>query len=164
MPTRADKPRDSQPLNNLYERPSKHRTKRSSSFVTFLASTPSKRGPRFQELPDTFTTATALARGVHPRVLYALRDSGDVVELSRGVFRRADAPLASEPDLLAVAYRSPVAIVCCRSAAAVHELSDELPPRCRSPCPRGTAHRGSPIHRRRHLALLPILSKLNYHG
>jgi hypothetical protein len=23
-----------------------------------------------QELPDTFTTATALARGVHPRVLY----------------------------------------------------------------------------------------------
>ena len=81
----------------------------------------------FQELPDTFTTATALARGVHPRVLYALRDGGDVVELSRGVFRRADAPLASEPDLLAVAYRSPVAIVCCRSAAAVHELSDELP-------------------------------------
>ena len=40
-------------------------------------------------------------------------------------FRRADAPLASEPDLLAVAYRSPVAIVCCRSAAAVHELSDD---------------------------------------
>ncbi|MGH3564291.1 MAG: type IV toxin-antitoxin system AbiEi family antitoxin domain-containing protein, partial [Mycobacterium sp.] len=82
----------------------------------------------FQSLPDTFTTATALARGLHPRTLYALRDSGDVVELSRGVFRRADAPMASEPDLLAIAYRSAVAIVCCRSAAAVHELSDELPP------------------------------------
>jgi AbiEi antitoxin C-terminal domain len=90
-----------------------------------------------QELPDTFTTATALARGVHPRVLYALRDSGDVVELSRGVFRRADAPLASEPDLLAVAYRSPVAIVCCRSAAAVHELSDELPPAVQIAVPTG---------------------------
>lgn len=89
------------------------------------------------ELPDTFTTATALARGVHPRVLYALRDSGDVVELSRGVFRRADAPLASEPDLLAVAYRSPVAIVCCRSAAAVHELSDELPPAVQIAVPSG---------------------------
>jgi predicted transcriptional regulator of viral defense system len=90
-----------------------------------------------QELPDTFTTATALARGVHPRVLYALRDTGDVVELSRGVFRRADAPLASEPDLLAVAYRSPVAIVCCRSAAAVHDLSDELPPAVQIAVPTG---------------------------
>jgi AbiEi antitoxin C-terminal domain len=90
-----------------------------------------------QGLPDTFTTATALAHGVHPRVLYALRDSGDVVELSRGVFRRADAPLASEPDLLAVAYRSQVAIVCCRSAAAVHELSDELPPAVQIAVPTG---------------------------
>jgi AbiEi antitoxin C-terminal domain len=90
-----------------------------------------------QGLPDTFTTATALAHGVHPRVLYALRDSGDVVELSRGVFRRANAPLASEPDLLAVAYRSQVAIVCCRSAAAVHELSDELPPAVQIAVPTG---------------------------
>jgi predicted transcriptional regulator of viral defense system len=93
--------------------------------------------PELQELPDTFTTATALARGVHPRVLYALRDSGDVIELSRGVFRRADAPLASEPDLLAVAYRSSVAIVCCRSAAGVHELSDELPPAVQIAVPTG---------------------------
>ena len=70
--------------------------------------------------------------------------------------------LASEPDLLAVAYRSPVAIVCCRSAAAVHELSDELPPRCRSPYPPDTAHRGSPIHRQRYFGSLPILSRLGY--
>lgn len=50
------------------------------------------------------------------------------VELSRRVSRRANAPDASEPDQLVVAYRSPVAIMCCRSAAAVHDLSDELPP------------------------------------
>jgi predicted transcriptional regulator of viral defense system len=80
-----------------------------------------------QVLPDTFTTATARARGVHPRDLYAWRDSGEVVELSRGVFRRADAEAASWPDLLAVAYRAPHAIVCCVSAAAVHGLTDELP-------------------------------------
>ncbi len=79
-------------------------------------------------LPATFTTATALASGVHPRGLYRWRDDGDILELSRGVFRRADAPPASYPDLLAVAYRSPLAIVCCRTAAAVHELSDEIPP------------------------------------
>jgi predicted transcriptional regulator of viral defense system len=64
---------------------------------------------------------------VHPRQLYRWRDEGEIVELSRGVFRRADAPLASYPDLLAVAYRAPRAIVCCVSAAAVHDLTDELP-------------------------------------
>jgi predicted transcriptional regulator of viral defense system len=49
------------------------------------------------------------------------------MELSRGVFRRVDASLASYPDLLAVAYRAPRAIVCCVSAAAVHDLTDDLP-------------------------------------
>jgi predicted transcriptional regulator of viral defense system len=80
-----------------------------------------------QRLPDTFTTGTARALGVHPRDLYAWRDSGEIVELSRGVFRRGDAPPASFPDLLAVAYRAPRAIVCCVSAAAAHDLTDELP-------------------------------------
>jgi hypothetical protein len=84
--------------------------------------------PKLASLPTTFTTATALARGIHPRDLYGWRDGGDILELSRGVFRRADAPPASDPDLLAVAYRSPRAIVCCRTAAAIHELSDEIPP------------------------------------
>lgn len=80
-----------------------------------------------ETLPATFTTRTAREQGVHPRDLYAWRDAGEVVELSRGVFRRADAPPASYPDALAVAYRSPRAIVCCVSAAVVHELTDELP-------------------------------------
>lgn len=64
---------------------------------------------------------------MHPRDLYRWRDAGEIVELSRGVFRRADAPPASYPDLLAVAYRAPRAIVCCVSAAAVHDLTDQLP-------------------------------------
>jgi hypothetical protein len=80
-------------------------------------------------LPDTFTTSAARRLGVHSRDLYAWRDAGEVVELSRGVFRRADASPASWPDLLAVAYRSPRAIVCCVSAAMVHDLTDELPPK-----------------------------------
>jgi predicted transcriptional regulator of viral defense system len=59
--------------------------------------------------------------------LYEWRDSGEVIELSRGVFRKADAPQASFPDLLAVAHRAPRAIVCCVSAATVHDLTDEQP-------------------------------------
>lgn len=77
-------------------------------------------------LPPTFTTQVARRLGVHSRDLYAWRDTGEIVELSRGVFRRGDAPLASYPDALAVAYRAPLAILCCLSAAAVHELTDEL--------------------------------------
>jgi predicted transcriptional regulator of viral defense system len=78
-------------------------------------------------LPPTFTTREALSHGIHPRDLYSGRDSGVIIELSRGVFRHADAPPASYPDLLAVARRSPRAIVCLVSAAAVHDLTDEIP-------------------------------------
>jgi predicted transcriptional regulator of viral defense system len=88
------------------------------------------------DLPPTFTTETALARGIHPRALYAARDSGVIAELSHGVFRRADAPPASFPDLLAVAYRNSKAIVCLLSAAAVHDLSDEIPPAVQIAVPR----------------------------
>jgi predicted transcriptional regulator of viral defense system len=79
------------------------------------------------ELPRTFTTRTARAFGLHPRDLYRLRDDGDLLELSRGVFRKVDAPAPHWPDLLAVAYRAPVAVVCCVSALVVHDLTDEIP-------------------------------------
>ncbi len=78
-------------------------------------------------LPATFTTGEAVAHGVHPRDLYAARDSGAIIELSRGVFRHAEAPLSTYPDFLAVAHRAPRAIVCLVSAAAVHDLTDEIP-------------------------------------
>lgn len=83
--------------------------------------------PPVSHLPDTFTTREARRRAVHPRDLYRWRDEGQIIELSRGVFRKADAPPATHPDLLAVAYRTPRAVICCISAAAAHDLTDELP-------------------------------------
>lgn len=88
-------------------------------------------------LPSTFTTGEALGLGVHPRRLYRWRDRGEVFELSRGVFRRVDAPDASHPELLGVAHRAPVAVVCLVSAAALHDLSDELPLAVQIAVPRG---------------------------
>jgi hypothetical protein len=79
------------------------------------------------DLPPTFTTAMARQSGLHPRDLYGARDAGLILELSYGVFRRADAPPASFPDLLAVAHRNSGAIVCLVSAAVVHDLTDEIP-------------------------------------
>jgi predicted transcriptional regulator of viral defense system len=89
-------------------------------------------------MPETFTSSSAFSRGMHPRDLYAWRDAGEIVELSRGVFRRADAPLAEYPDLLAVSYRAPRAIVCCVSAAAAHALTDEQPVRVQVAVENGT--------------------------
>lgn len=88
-------------------------------------------------LPATFTTRLALDEGLHPRELYRLRDDGVIIELSRGVFRRADAPPATWPDLLAVQMRTPVAVVCCVTAASVHGLTDELPAKVQLAVPRG---------------------------
>lgn len=90
-------------------------------------------------MPATFTTQTAREMGVHPRDLYAWRDEVQIVELSRGVFRRADAPAATYPDLLAVAHRVPRAVVCCVAAAAVHDLTDELVATVQIAVPKGTA-------------------------
>lgn len=90
-------------------------------------------------LPATFTTGIARGLGVHPRDLYAWRDEGQIVELSRGVFRRADAPAATYPDLLAVAHRVPRAVVCCVAAAAVQDLTDELPTAVQIAVPKGSA-------------------------
>jgi hypothetical protein len=78
-------------------------------------------------LPATFTSGQARAAGVHPRDLYRWRDQELVMELSRGVFRRVDVPFPTYSDLLGVAARVPVAVVCLVSAASVHDLTDEIP-------------------------------------
>jgi hypothetical protein len=78
-------------------------------------------------LPVTFTAGEARRAGVHSRELYRWRDGGDLVELSRGVFRRADAVAPTYPDFLAVAHRAPLAVVCSVSAASAWDLTDELP-------------------------------------
>ncbi|MGH3860759.1 type IV toxin-antitoxin system AbiEi family antitoxin domain-containing protein [Actinokineospora sp.] len=99
------------------------------------------------DLPPTFTTATARAVGLHPRELYRMRDAGELVELSRGVFRQAEAPAPTLPDLLAVAHRVPTGIVCCVSALAVYDLTDEIPSQpCRSLFHAGNAPRESTTH------------------
>ncbi|HEX7302430.1 type IV toxin-antitoxin system AbiEi family antitoxin domain-containing protein [Lentzea sp.] len=91
----------------------------------------------FEALPNTFTTGQANKAGLHFRRLYRLRDEGDLLELSRGVFRKAEAPAPTWPDLLAVSMRVPSAVVCCVSAAEVHDLTDEIPREVQIAVPRG---------------------------
>jgi len=72
-------------------------------------------------------TSDALRLGIHPRSLYAMRDSGELLVLGRGLYRLAKAPALTSPDWVAVAVRVPRAVVCLISALAHHELTSQVP-------------------------------------
>jgi len=72
-------------------------------------------------------TGEAVAAGIHPRTLYAMRESGEVQTLARGVYRLASMPPLADPDLATVAKRVPNAVVCLISALAIHELTTQIP-------------------------------------
>jgi predicted transcriptional regulator of viral defense system len=72
-------------------------------------------------------TSKAIRLGIHPRTLYALRDSGEIERVGRGLFRLSTAPPLSSPDLVPVAIRVPRAVVCLISALAHHGLTTQVP-------------------------------------
>jgi predicted transcriptional regulator of viral defense system len=71
--------------------------------------------------------AEAIRAGVHRRTLYALRDAGILEQLSRGLYRLADAPPLGNPDLVTVARRVPKGVICLVSALAFHDLTTQIP-------------------------------------
>ena len=72
-------------------------------------------------------TSNAIRLGVHPRTLYALRDSGEIEQVGRGLYRLSKAPPLTSPDLVPVAIRVPRAVVCLISALAHHGLTTQVP-------------------------------------
>ncbi|MGH3314040.1 MAG: type IV toxin-antitoxin system AbiEi family antitoxin domain-containing protein [Streptomyces sp.] len=93
---------------------------------------------RLAGLPPTFTAAQARQALLSPRDLAASVREGTIDELSRGVYRRADAPETAHADLLAVCTRAPRAVVCGESALALHELIDDIPAAVHIAVPRGS--------------------------
>jgi predicted transcriptional regulator of viral defense system len=59
-------------------------------------------------------TGEALDQGIHPRTLYAMRDTGILERLDRGLYRLTDLPPLSDPDLVTVANRIPKGVICHR--------------------------------------------------
>ena len=81
----------------------------------------------FRTHPAGLRTAEALRLGVHPRTLYALRDRGTLALVDRGLYRLADLPPLSEPDLIIVARKVPGGVGCLVSALAYHDLTTQVP-------------------------------------
>ena len=71
--------------------------------------------------------AEAMRIGIHPRVLYELRDNGILEQISRGTYRLAEQKPLTEVDLVTVAMRIPRAVICLVSALAFHRITTQVP-------------------------------------
>lgn len=81
----------------------------------------------FREHQGVLRTSQAIQLGIAPRTLYMMRDAGTLIEVSRGLYRLADLPPLSQPDLVAVALRIPRGVICLISALAYHNLTTQIP-------------------------------------
>lgn len=81
----------------------------------------------FLEHQGWLRAGQAFQLGITPRTLYAMRDSGYLIQESRGIYRLADAPGWDDLDLTLVALRIPKGVVCLISALAFHNLTTQIP-------------------------------------
>lgn len=81
----------------------------------------------FESNNGMLRTKQALDLGIHPRTLYELRDKGEIIELSRGLYRLRDAEALTEPDVIVAAKKIPKAVICLISALSLHENTTQIP-------------------------------------
>ena len=81
----------------------------------------------FRRSGGMLRTSQALDRGIHPRTLYAMRDGGILERIDRGLYRLADLPPLSDPDLVAVANKVPKGVICLISALSFHDITTQIP-------------------------------------
>lgn len=72
-------------------------------------------------------TSEILRLGFHPRKLYQMREKGELVELSRGVYQLAQSTGLENSDLIAVGKRVENGVVCLISALSFHQITTEVP-------------------------------------
>ncbi len=69
----------------------------------------------------------AIHGGIHPRTLYQLRDTGDLEQISRGIYRLTEIEPVSNQDFIVVATRIPNSVICLISALSFHEITTQIP-------------------------------------
>ena len=81
----------------------------------------------FKKEGGLLRTSMAVDLGIQKKTLYAMRDTGDLLQVTRGWYRLSDLPPLSNPDLATIALRVPQGIVCLLSALSFHGLTTEIP-------------------------------------
>lgn len=89
---------------------------------------------RFDKAVEVFRRAGGVLRyseaarlGVHPDTLAGLLAGERVEHVARGVYRLAELPPLSMPDLAAVAARVPEGVFCLVSALSFHDMTTQIP-------------------------------------
>ena len=91
----------------------------------------------FRQHGGVLRTSQALAAGVHPRTLYALRKAGEIEALDRGLYRLTSLPPLGNPDLVVAASRVRHGIIALISALSFHEITTQIPHRVDIALPKG---------------------------
>jgi len=81
----------------------------------------------FRQHGGQLRMSEAMQYGISRYTLYKMRDNGVLEQISRGVYRLADLPPISNPDLITVSLRFPKAVVCLISALSYHNMTTQIP-------------------------------------
>jgi predicted transcriptional regulator of viral defense system len=81
----------------------------------------------FQENNGVMKSSQLFKLGIQPRILYAMRDNGLVIQEGRGLYRLANEQVWSDPDLAVIALRIPKGVICLISALYFHQITTQLP-------------------------------------
>lgn len=100
---------------------------------------------RIRRIGPIFRSREAVTAGVSWRDLYALRDDGQILELSRGLYQLAETAGLDNIDLLAVCARAPHGMIALDSALSYWDFSDEIPAAVHLAVPEGS-HRPAIDH------------------
>jgi predicted transcriptional regulator of viral defense system len=92
----------------------------------------------FRENNGILRTGEAKKLGIHEPILIQMCDDGLLVRESWGLYRLADLPPLSNPDLVHIASRVPNAIVCLISALSYYQLTTQIPYKVYIALPRET--------------------------
>ena len=89
---------------------------------------------KFEKVIQIFThhngvmrTKQALDAGIAPKTLYAMRDSGVISRLNRGMYALAEREPISNPDLVTIALSTPAAVYCLITALDFFNLTEQVP-------------------------------------
>jgi predicted transcriptional regulator of viral defense system len=81
----------------------------------------------FQKHNGVMKSSQLFKLGVQPRILYAMRDHGLVLQEGRGLYRLANEQVWSDPDLAVVSLLIPKGVICLISALYFHQITTQIP-------------------------------------
>ncbi len=102
-----------------------------------MARTATSRDGLLERLPETFSYSEALKAGLSDWTLSRMHQEGLLDRPGRGRYTKLSGA-TTDPDLLAIAGRSPAATLCLRSALSRHGLADDIPSLIDIALPSGT--------------------------